>query len=46
MGAPTGPFYLILIAAGKLALNELPVIESLCLRKEMWDRHGENLATQ
>ena len=46
MGAPTSPFYLILISAGKLALNELPVIESLRLRKEMWDRHGENLATQ
>ena len=26
--------------------NELPVIESLCLRKDFWDRHGANIATR
>ena len=27
-------------------MNELPVIESLCLRKDFWDRHGTNIATR
>ena len=26
-------------------MNELPVIGSLCLRKDFWDRHGANIAT-
>ena len=26
-------------------MNELPVIGSLCLRTEFWDRHGANIAT-
>ena len=26
-------------------MNELPVIESLCLRKDFWDRRGANIAT-
>ena len=26
-------------------MNELPVIESLCFRKDFWDRHGANIAT-
>ena len=25
--------------------NELPVIGSLCLRKDFWDRHGANCAS-
>ena len=27
-------------------MNELPVVESLCLRKDFWDRHGTNIATR
>ena len=27
-------------------MNELPVIGSLCLRKDFWDRHGTNIATR
>ena len=27
-------------------MKELPVIGSLCLRKEFWDRHGENIVTR
>ena len=27
-------------------MNELPVIGSLCLRKDFWDRHGANIATR
>ena len=27
-------------------MNELPVIESLYLRKDFWDRHGANIATR
>ena len=27
-------------------MNELPVIGSLCLRKEFWDRHGANIVTR
>ena len=26
-------------------MNELPVIGSLCFRKDFWDRHGANIAT-
>ena len=26
-------------------MNELPVIGSLCLRTDLWDRHGANIAT-
>ena len=26
-------------------MNELPVIGSLCLRTDFWDRHGANIAT-
>ena len=26
-------------------MNELPVIGSLCLRKDLWDCHGANIAT-
>ena len=28
-----------------LVMNELPVIGSLCLRTDFWDRHGANIAT-
>ena len=32
---------------GKLSLmNELPVIGSMCLRKDLWDRHEANIATR
>ena len=31
--------------AGK-RMNELPVIGSLRLRKEFWDRHGANIVTR
>ena len=31
--------------AGK-QMNELPVIGSLRLRKEFWDRHGTNIVTR
>ena len=24
-------------------MTELPMIESLCLRKDFWDRHGANI---
>ena len=27
-------------------IDELPVIGSLCLRKDFWDRHGANIATR
>ena len=27
-------------------MNELPVIGSLCLRKDLWDCHGANIATR
>ena len=27
-------------------MNGLPVIGSLCLRKDFWDRHGANIATR
>ena len=27
-------------------MDEFPVIESLCLRKYFWDRHGANIATR
>ena len=27
-------------------MTELPTIESLCLRKDFWDRHGANIATR
>ena len=27
-------------------MNELPVIRSLCLRKDFWDRHGANITRQ
>ena len=27
-------------------MTELPMIESLCLRKDFWDRHGANIATR
>ena len=27
-------------------MNELPVIESFCLRKDFWDRHRANIATR
>ena len=27
-------------------MNELPVIGSLCFRKDFWERHGENIATR
>ena len=26
-------------------MNELPVIGSLCLRKDFWDRYGANITT-
>ena len=26
-------------------MNELPVMGSLCFRKDFWDRHGANIAT-
>ena len=28
-----------------MRMNELPVIGSLCLRTDFWDRHGANIAT-
>ena len=28
------------------SMNGLPVIGSLCLRKDFWDRHGANIATR
>ena len=27
-------------------MNELPVIGSMCLRKDLWDRHEANIATR
>ena len=27
-------------------MNELPLIGSLCLRKDLWDCHGANIATR
>ena len=32
--------------APRIVMNELPVIGSLCLRKEFWDRQRENIVTR
>ena len=29
-----------------ILLKEFPVVVSLCLRKDFWDRHGANISTR
>ena len=43
---PPNDFLVSLVTQGSIKMKQLPVIGSLCLRKDFWDRHGANIATR